>query len=90
MGEHAGFIAHLLDPTERELVAKAMKANEAFLKMHAHPVPTSKAVRAVEDILDDKPFQLLVGPWRQAIGMRADYRQDILAALLESLAYPRW
>ena len=23
----------------------------------------------VEDILDDKPFQLLVGPWRQAIGM---------------------
>jgi len=22
----------------------------------------------VEDILDDKPFQLLVGPWRQAIG----------------------
>ncbi len=23
----------------------------------------------LEDILDDKPFQLLVGPWRQAIGM---------------------
>ena len=23
----------------------------------------------VEDILDEKPFQLLVGPWRQAIGM---------------------
>lgn len=54
MGEHAGFIAHLLDPTERELVAKAMKANEGFLKMHAQPVPTHKAVRAVEDILDFK------------------------------------
>ena len=54
MGEHAGFIAHLLDPTEQALVAKAMKANEAFLKMHAHPVPTNKAVRAVEDILDFK------------------------------------
>ncbi|HEY8731859.1 MAG TPA: hypothetical protein VIN69_07770 [Candidatus Limnocylindria bacterium] len=23
----------------------------------------------VEDTLDDKPFQLLVGSWRQAIGM---------------------
>lgn len=54
MGEHAGFIAHLLDPTERALVAKAMKTNEDFLKMHAHPVPTGKAVRAVEDILDFK------------------------------------
>lgn len=54
MGEHAGFIAHLLDPAEQALVAKAMKANEAFLKMHAHPVPTGKAVRAVEDILDFK------------------------------------
>jgi Protein of unknown function (DUF2935). len=54
MGEHAGFIAHLLDPTELALVAKAMKANEDFLKMHAHPVPTNKAVRAVEDILDFK------------------------------------
>ncbi|HEU4813676.1 MAG TPA: DUF2935 domain-containing protein [Xanthomonadaceae bacterium] len=54
MGEHAGFIAHLLDPSEQALVAKAMKNNEAFLKMHAHPVPTGKAVRAVEDILDFK------------------------------------
>jgi len=54
MGEHAGFIAHLLDPTEQALVAKAMKANEDFLKLHAHPVPTGKAVRAVEDILDFK------------------------------------
>lgn len=23
----------------------------------------------VEDVLDDRPFQLLVGPWRQAIGI---------------------
>lgn len=54
MGEHAGFIAHLLDPAEKALVAEAMKANEAFLQMHAHPVPTGKAVKAVEDILDFK------------------------------------
>ena len=54
MGEHAGFIAHLLDPAERVLVTQAMKTNAAFLKMHAHPVPTGKAVRAVEDILDFK------------------------------------
>jgi hypothetical protein len=54
MGEHAGFIAHLLDPAERALVAKAMQANEDFLKLHAQPVPTGKAVRAVEDILDFK------------------------------------
>jgi hypothetical protein len=52
MGEHAGFIAHLLDPTERALVEKAMRTSDAFMKMHEHPVPTGKAVRAVEDILD--------------------------------------
>lgn len=54
MGEHAGFIAHLLDPTEQALVAKAMKANEEFARMHAHPAPNGKAVKAVEDILDFK------------------------------------
>jgi len=54
MGEHAGFIAHLLDPAERTLVAKAMQANADFLKLHAQPAPTGKAVRAIEDILDFK------------------------------------
>jgi hypothetical protein len=54
MGEHAGFIAHLLDPTERALVDKAMKTSDTFLKMHEQPVPNQKAVRAVEDILDFK------------------------------------
>jgi hypothetical protein len=54
MGEHAGFIAHLLDPAEKALVAKAMKANEDFLAMNANPGTRDKAVRAVEDILDFK------------------------------------
>jgi hypothetical protein len=55
MGEHAGFIAHLLDPTERELVQKAMKTNDAFLKLHAqNPAPKDKTIKAVDDIIDFK------------------------------------
>jgi len=55
MGEHAGFIAHLLDPAERELVAKAMKTSDSFHKLHGqNPAPADKAVKAVDDILDFK------------------------------------
>lgn len=55
MGEHADFVAHLLDPTERELVAKAMKASEDFHKLHGmNPAPRDKAIAGVDDILDFK------------------------------------
>ena len=55
MGEHAGFIAHLLDPAERELVDRAMQTNKAFLQLHdRNPAPAGEVVRAVDDILDFK------------------------------------
>lgn len=55
MGEHAGFVAHLLDPTERELVEKAMKASRDFQKLHdMRNAPRDKAIKGVEDILDFK------------------------------------
>lgn len=55
MGEHADFIAHLLDPAERELVAKAMRTSDVFRKLHGHsPAPKDKAINAVDDILDFK------------------------------------
>lgn len=55
MGEHADFIAHLLDPKESELIMKAMKTATAFHQMHANP-PASKdpAEKAVNDIIDFK------------------------------------
>lgn len=55
MGEHADFIAHLLDPAERALVAKARDASRAFHKMHDQPPPTpAPAIKGVEDIIDFK------------------------------------
>lgn len=55
MGEHAGFIAHLLDPEEQKLVEKAMKTHAAFDELHdKDPIPRNKAIKAVEDILDFK------------------------------------
>lgn len=55
MGEHADFVAHLLDPTERVLIAKANKAGEDFHKLHGmNPAPRDKAIKGVEDILDFK------------------------------------
>ena len=55
MGEHAGFIAHLLDPEERELVMKAMTASDAFHKLHAErPAEKDPVIQAVNDIIDFK------------------------------------
>jgi hypothetical protein len=55
MGEHAGFIAHLLDPEERELITKAMQTSDAFRRMREN-VPSSKAPveKAVDEIIDFK------------------------------------
>jgi hypothetical protein len=55
MGEHADFIAHLLDPTERDLILKAMNTGTAFHKMHDN-LPSSKnpVENAVNEIIDFK------------------------------------
>ncbi len=55
MGEHADFIAHLLDPEENALIQKAMQTSQAFRQMHKN-VPSSKGPveKAVNDIIDFK------------------------------------
>ena len=55
MGEHADFIAHLLDPEENALIQKAMQTSDAFRRMHKN-VPSSKGPveKAVDDIIDFK------------------------------------
>src|SRR5687768_7140349 len=55
MGEHADFIAHLLDPEESALIQKAMQTSDAFRRMHKS-VPSSKGPveKAVDDIIDFK------------------------------------
>ena len=54
MGEHAGFIAHLLDPEERALVQKAMQTSEAFRQMHNTPSSKGALEAAAHDIIDFK------------------------------------
>jgi hypothetical protein len=55
MGEHADFVAHLLDPAERELVKKAMSASDGFRKLHDQPSGQKEAAsRAVDEIIDFK------------------------------------
>src|ERR671916_2666865 len=55
MGEHADFVAHLLDPVESALIQKAMQTSAAFRRMH-ESVPSSKGPveKAVDDIIDFK------------------------------------
>jgi hypothetical protein len=55
MGEHADFIAHLLDPEESALIQKAMQTSAAFRQMHKS-VPSSRQPleNAVNDIIDFK------------------------------------
>lgn len=55
MGEHADFIAHLLDPEERELIMKAMNTGDAFHKLHDNLPPSNASVAtAVDEIIDFK------------------------------------
>ncbi len=55
MGEHAAFIAHLLDPEENALIAKAMHTSNAFGKMHEQKSSNKPALeKAVDDIIDFK------------------------------------
>lgn len=55
MGEHADFIAHLLDSVEAALIQKAMQTSGAFRQMNKS-TPSSKAPleKAVNDIIDFK------------------------------------
>lgn len=54
MGDHADFVAHLLDPQERALVAKAMETSSAFHGMRGKAVPKAAALTAVNQIIDFK------------------------------------
>ena len=55
MGEHADFIAHLLDPAERDLIMKAMNTGDAFHKLHdSRPLAKGPVEKAVDEIIDFK------------------------------------
>lgn len=55
MGEHAGFIAHLLDPEERDLIMKALETSDAFRKLHTESsADKDPVIKAVDDIIDFK------------------------------------
>lgn len=54
MGEHSAFIAHLLDPDERELIKKASKMEKVFLGQNFPDVPGDDVMGAAQEILDFK------------------------------------
>ena len=55
MGEHADFIAHLLDPAERDLILKAMTTGDGFHKFHDDPPASNDPIeKAVDEIIDFK------------------------------------
>ena len=54
MGEHSGFIAHLLDPTERLLIDQASKLEKAFLSQGFRDIPGDAVMKAATEVLDFK------------------------------------
>ena len=55
MAEHADFIAHLLDPEERDLIRKAFDTSTKFHQLRAQqPVSLQAAHGAAEEIIDFK------------------------------------
>lgn len=54
MGEHSGFIAHLLDPDERLLIDQATKLERSFRSETFRNVPGDDVMKAANEILDFK------------------------------------
>jgi hypothetical protein len=54
MGEHSGFIAHLLDPTERLLIDQASKLEKSFLREGFKEVRGDEVMKAAHEVLDFK------------------------------------
>jgi hypothetical protein len=57
MGEHADFVAHLLDPQEKSLHAKAMKTAEDFQKLNQQPPASTGPVMAAANAIHDFKVQ---------------------------------
>jgi hypothetical protein len=57
MGEHADFIAHLLDPQEKALHEKAMKTAGDFRKMNQQPPAAREPVMAAANAIHDFKLQ---------------------------------
>ena len=51
MGEHAGFIAHLLDPDERLLIDQATKLEHAFSREQFRQVGGDEVMKAAQEVL---------------------------------------
>jgi hypothetical protein len=51
MGEHSGFIAHLLDPDERLLIDQATKLERAFLDKGFRQVSSDNVMKAANEVL---------------------------------------
>lgn len=54
MGEHSGFIAHMLDPDERLLITQARRLEEAFLREGMRDVGGDVVMKAAHEVLDFK------------------------------------
>jgi hypothetical protein len=54
MGEHSGFIAHLLDPDEKLLIDQATKLEHAFRDRDFRNVPGDDVMKAAHEVLDFK------------------------------------
>ena len=55
MGEHSDFIAHLLDPEERDLIMKAVHMSDKFHRMHDDLTSSKTPLESVvDDIIDFK------------------------------------
>ncbi|MGQ0546535.1 MAG: DUF2935 domain-containing protein [Betaproteobacteria bacterium] len=54
MGEHSGFIAHLLDPDEKLLIDQATKLEKTFRSQAFRDVPGDAVMKAAQEVLDFK------------------------------------
>jgi hypothetical protein len=95
MDEHAGFVAHLLDPNEYDLIEKAMKTRKVFIDLHEKGMSaTFKALRdepatVAGSLVQNPDLDAVMSAARTMLDFKTQATRDIEAARIKSIIDPR-
>jgi hypothetical protein len=94
MDEHARFVAHLLDPSEFELIDKAMKAGRVFAELGSGPGGSIRATLSepgtvVDSLRQNPETDAILSAAQTILDFKTETARDIEAARIKSIIDPR-
>ena len=94
MAEHCRFVAHLLDPSEFELIETAMKTGKVFAKLNGHVGGSLRAiaqqpVTVVKALVQNPELDEVLSAAETLLDFKTKACRDIEAARIKSIIDPR-